>query len=191
MPGPQTVKLGRTDTSGVEGGSTPPKAAVFPSSSAQVRSARRLGWAAFDAPEVRRASAAKARVAVVVFCLHVVLFQLLLAFVFPSESGSYFAPPTFGVGPGTIFFGLALLYLFLAVLIGLDSLAGEITGYALCGASLFLWVLMLVAGPPFSTIPTLASWILLFLSIMEAIAIVIGLLIVRDLVHEPRAQPTL
>lgn len=153
-----------------------------------LRSARQFGWAAFDTPVARQFAAAKARVAVIIFSLHLFLFQLILAAVYPDEVGaSYVSSGVVGT-PGILFLALALLYLLLAALVGLDAVAGEILGYVLTAASLFLWILVLAAGPPFSTSLPQSAWLVL-LSIIDSIAIVIGLLVIRDLAHEPRARP--
>ncbi len=148
------------------------------------QSARELGWAAFETPVARGTYAGKTRVAVAICALHLVLFQIILSAVYPEEG----APFSGGSGPGWIFLVLALGYVVLAVLVTLNNAAGRIVGYVLVGVSLVLWIPLFAAGPAFTANPQL-GWIVA-VSIVDALAVIIGLLILRDLAHAPQSVPT-
>ena len=151
-------------------------------------SARRLGWAAFDTPEARRVSAGHARVAVTVLSLQIVLLQLILAAVYPEDSGIYYSSGGLLRDAPIIFLGLALLYVAFIVAVGLDADFSEVLGYVLCGASFFFWLLVLVGAPTIYSNPPRSSWVVL-VSIFDAVCIVAGLFVLQERVREPRAQP--
>ncbi len=154
-----------------------------------VASARRLGWAAFETPAARRSSAHSARVALVVFSLHIALFNLILTGVFPTYVGTYYyGLPVFLSGPtAVIFLPLCLLYLTLAVLVGLDVSVGRLLGYVLSVVSIVVWTLMFVGGAGIYS--DAATW-LLPLSIFDGLVILILLFALRDLAHAPEAAPS-
>ncbi len=147
--------------------------------------ARRLGWAAFDTPEARKSSAGKARIAVVIFSLHVALFQLILSSVYPVFVGTYYGPPNVLTGPWLIFLGLSLLYLALAILVGLAMWIGRIVGYVLCVVSIVLWVILFVGSAGFWG--DASTW-LIPLSIIDSVAILATLVMLQDLAYEPSVQ---
>ncbi len=157
------------------------------SSGSIVAEARRLGWAAFDTPAARRASARSARVAVVVFSLHVALFQLILVAAFPVNVGVYYGSPAVLSGPSLIFLPLCLMYLVLAILVGLDVWVSRLLGYVLSVVSIVLWTLMFVGGA--GTYSDAATW-MLPLSIFDGLVILILLFALQDVAQAPEATPS-
>jgi len=133
-------------------------------------SGRPGGWASVDSPESRRLIAEKTRLVLVLLCLHVVVFQGLAGVLIYVDVGTSI---------GSLFLLFAILYLGLGIVLGLDVRYGRALGFALCAATVAFWILTLAAYQVLiAGLPRSGSFIVL--SILEAMGILIGLVILRQ-----------
>src|SRR5438445_12921706 len=133
-------------------------------------SGRPGGWASVDSPESRRLIAEKTRLVLVLLCLHVVVFQCLAGVLIYVDVGTSI---------GSFFLLFAILYLALSIALGLDLRYGRALGFALCAATVAVWILtlaacqLLIAG-----LPRCGSFVVL--SLLAAAAILFRLVIPRQ-----------
>ncbi len=129
------------------------------------------GWAFADSPESRRLVAEKTRLVLVLLCLHVVVFQILAGVLISVDVGTSI---------GSWFLLFSVLYLALAIALGLDLRYGWALGFALCAATVAFWILTLVAYQVLVVgLPRSGAFITL--SILEAVGILIGVVILRQI----------
>ena len=128
------------------------------------------GWASVDSPESRRLVAEKTRLVLVLLCLHVVVFQILAGVLIYLDVGT---------SVGSLFLLFAILYLGLSIVLGLDVRYGRALGFALCAATVAFWILVLVAYQALTVGLPRSGWFTA-LSILEAVGILIGLVILRQ-----------
>ena len=131
-----------------------------------------------DSPESRRLVAEKTRLVLVLLCLHVVVFQILAGVLISVDVGTSI---------GSWFLLFAVLYLALAIALGLDLRYSRALGFALCAATVAFWILTLVAYQVLVVgLPRSGTFITL--SILEAVGILIGVVILRQ-IGRPFAAP--
>jgi hypothetical protein len=107
----------------------------------------------------------------------VVAFQVIAAALIPQDLSA---------NAGLFFFLLAALYLVLAVAVGLDRPRSQIPGAVLAFVTIVLWILVLASGG-WGTGGLPRSGPFFVLALLDAMGILLGLMILRDLGRSLRA----